>query len=103
MLDGYITYDLVHGSYNAELFNNFIQNQVLPLCNPYPGPRSILVMDNARIHKSEVGTTSNTCISHRKTNFKDLRNMCREAQVELKFLPPYSPDLNPIEESFAEL
>ena len=29
--------------------------------------------------------------------------MCRAVQVELKFLPPYSPDLNPIEESFAEL
>ena len=29
--------------------------------------------------------------------------MCRAIQVELKFLPPYSPDLNPIEESFAEL
>lgn len=29
--------------------------------------------------------------------------MCREAGVELVFLPPYSPDFNPIEESFAEL
>jgi len=29
--------------------------------------------------------------------------MCNEAGVQLVFLPPYSPDLNPIEESFAEL
>ena len=29
--------------------------------------------------------------------------MCRDIGVELVFLPPYSPDLNPIEESFAEL
>jgi transposase len=29
--------------------------------------------------------------------------MCREAGVKLLYLPPYSPDLNPIEEFFAEL
>jgi transposase len=29
--------------------------------------------------------------------------MCDEAGIELAFLPPYSPDFNPIEESFAEL
>jgi transposase len=29
--------------------------------------------------------------------------MCHEAGVVLEFLPPYSPDLNPIEEAFAEL
>ncbi len=29
--------------------------------------------------------------------------MCTEAGVLLEYLPPYSPDLNPIEQSFAEL
>jgi transposase len=29
--------------------------------------------------------------------------MCNRSQVLLVFLPPYSPDFNPIEESFAEL
>jgi transposase len=29
--------------------------------------------------------------------------MCDDAGVLLEFLPPYSPDYNPIEESFAEL
>jgi len=29
--------------------------------------------------------------------------MCRDASVKLVYLPPYSPDLNPIEEFFAEL
>jgi transposase len=29
--------------------------------------------------------------------------MCRQAGVKLLYLPPYSPDLNPIEEFFAEL
>jgi len=29
--------------------------------------------------------------------------MCEDAGVKLAFLPPYSPDLNPIEETFAQL
>lgn len=29
--------------------------------------------------------------------------MCLDAGVELVFLPPYSPDFNPIEEFFSEL
>ena len=29
--------------------------------------------------------------------------MCHNAGVKLVYLPPYSPDLNPIEEFFAEL
>jgi transposase len=29
--------------------------------------------------------------------------MCDDAEVCLEYLPPYSPDFNPIEEAFAEL
>jgi hypothetical protein len=29
--------------------------------------------------------------------------MCRDAGIKLLYLPPYSPDLNPIEEFFAEM
>ena len=29
--------------------------------------------------------------------------MCHNAQVVLEYLPPYSPDMNPIEEAFAEM
>jgi transposase len=32
-----------------------------------------------------------------------IEKMCSEAGVKLVHLPPYSPDLNPIEELFAEL
>ena len=55
--DGYITYDIVHGSYNTELFYGFIgfiENKVLLLCSPYPGPKSVLIMDNASIYRSLV-------------------------------------------------
>ena len=29
--------------------------------------------------------------------------MCEGAGIKLEYLPPYSPDFNPIEEAFAEL
>jgi transposase len=43
-------------------------------------------MDNASFHHTER-----------------IEQMCAEAGVRLLYLPPYSPDLNPIEEFFAEL
>lgn len=52
----------------------------------WPEPCSVLVMDNASFHHSEK-----------------LEQMCTDAGVRLIYLPPYSPDLNPIEEFFAEL
>jgi hypothetical protein len=53
-VDGFIIWEVVHGSFNVELFQEFIENKVLPHCNPYPGPRSVIIMDNAPIHSQEV-------------------------------------------------
>jgi hypothetical protein len=53
-IDGFITWDIRHGSYTTETFEEFIETKVLPLCNPYPLPRSIIAMDNAPIHQSKV-------------------------------------------------
>jgi hypothetical protein len=53
-VDGFITWDIRQGSYTAELFHDFIENQVIPLCNPFPLEKSVIVMDNAPIHCSEV-------------------------------------------------
>ena len=84
-VDGYIAYEVHQGSITADIFNDFVQHKVLPLCNS-SGPRSVLVMDNARIHWSA-----------------ELEAMCSEAGVLLARLPPYSPDFNPIETSFSIL
>ena len=43
-------------------------------------------MDNASFHRSDR-----------------IEEMCSDAGVKLVYLPPYSPDLNPIEEFFSEL
>jgi transposase len=67
------------------VFEDFIEH-LLPSCSRWPERNSVLVMDNASIHHSER-----------------VKQMCCDAGVKLVYLPPYSPDLNPIEEIFAEL
>ena len=64
------------------LFELFVQEELLPRQELLPRlpPGSVLVLDNARIH-------------HRAT----LRHAVEEAGHRLLFLPPYSPDFNPIE------
>jgi DDE superfamily endonuclease len=52
--DGFVAWDIIHGSYTAESFNEFICNYVIPHTNPFLGPRSVLCMDNAKIHHNEV-------------------------------------------------
>ena len=87
---GYIAYEIVQGAITKDLFLEFLRNKVMPHCHPYdpanPLLNSVLIMDNASIHKSA-----------------EVRALCDEFGVHLEFLPPYSPDYNPIEESFAEL
>jgi len=87
-LEGYIAGMTFPGTCNADLFEEFIINYLLPLCNPYPQPRSVIIMDNALIHHA----------------FQErLETACRAKGVWIWFLPLYSPDFNPIEESFNDL
>jgi transposase len=47
--------------------------------NPFPGPHSVLVLDNVSIHKG-----------------RNLLDICNTKGVRVEYLPPYSPDLNPV-------
>ncbi|KIM60027.1 hypothetical protein SCLCIDRAFT_48067, partial [Scleroderma citrinum Foug A] len=49
-LDGMAASNVIEGSFTAEKFVHFLEHDVLPLCSPYPGPLSVLIMDNACIH-----------------------------------------------------
>ncbi|ESZ89882.1 transposase [Sclerotinia borealis F-4128] len=87
-VDGYIASTTFVGTCNGDIFEDFIIEQLLPLCNPYPQPRSVIVMDNASIHHSNRDHIE--AAYHRKG-------------VWIRYLPPCSPDFNPIEESFNDL
>jgi hypothetical protein len=84
---GYITYE---NAFTKELYVRFLEEKVLPLCNIYdengPLPNSVLIMDNASVHRGP-----------------EIRELFSRFGVRLEYKPPYSPDYNPIEQSFAEL
>ncbi|KAG2074756.1 hypothetical protein BDR04DRAFT_1007005, partial [Suillus decipiens] len=52
-VDGMIVISVVEGSFTTASFKTFIEGDVLPLCTPYPGRLSVLMMDNAKIHHGE--------------------------------------------------
>ena len=43
-VDGYMTCIVFRGAINAEIFEEFIKHDVIPHCNPYPGPKSVWIM-----------------------------------------------------------
>ncbi|KIK76653.1 hypothetical protein PAXRUDRAFT_103740, partial [Paxillus rubicundulus Ve08.2h10] len=49
-MDGIIALDIFEGSVNKERFLTFVHQQLAPKLTPYPGPRSVVVLDNASIH-----------------------------------------------------
>jgi isfu1 transposase len=73
---------LFEGTCDTETFNDWLQRQLLPKLDP----GAVIVLDNAAFHKSPV-----------------TQEIVRHAKCELLFLPPYSPDLMPIEKRFAHL
>lgn len=81
-VDGYIAVDIFQGSYTAARFNEFVRLQVLPACQS----GSVVVMNNASFHRNP-----------------ELKELCLAAGIDLAFLPPYSPEFNPIEEIFHTL
>jgi transposase len=83
--DGVVLSRVYQGPTNGAVIEDFIE-QLLCHCCPWPGPRSVLIWDNATIHYPDK-----------------VKQLCKGAGVRLIFLPPYSPDLNPIEEHFGEL
>ena len=51
IIDDFITWEIEYESFSQELFEDFIENKLLPMCNPFPGVRSIIIMNNAPIHQ----------------------------------------------------
>ncbi len=68
------------GTCDSNLFNFWLENFLLPAL----GSGYIVIMDNAAFHKSEI-----------------TKSLIENAGCQLLFLPPYSPDFNPIEKFWA--
>lgn len=73
---------LFDGPINGESFSAWVEHALVPTLRP----GDVVVLDNLGSHKG-----------------KAVRAAIRNAGAHLLFLPPYSPDLNPIEQVFAKL
>lgn len=73
---------LLVGSVTAQVFERWLKEHLIPVLT-HP---SVLVLDNAAFHRPRIVTELMEQEGHR-----------------VLFLPPYSPDLNPIEGDFAAL
>jgi len=80
--DGIVAPWLLNGPMNGDAFLTYIATQLAPCLTP----GDIVIMDNLSTHK-----------------IKGVRETIEARGARLLYLPPYSPDLNPIEMVFAKL
>lgn len=72
---------VVDGALNGAIFQAYVEQELAPTLRP----GDIVVLDNLNVHK-----------------VAGARNAIEARGAELWFLPPYSPDLNPIETVFSK-
>jgi transposase len=73
---------VLDGPINRDAFETYIEKVLIPELSP----GDIVIMDNLSSHKGSR-----------------VRQMIEAAGANLRYLPPYSPDFNPIENAFAKL
>jgi transposase len=81
-LEGVRCSTVVDGAVNGDVFEAFVEHVLVPVLRP----GDVVVMDNLSSHKRAR-----------------TRQLIESAGAELEYLPPYSPDLNPIEPVFSKV
>ncbi|KAF0704026.1 hypothetical protein AaE_015146 [Aphanomyces astaci] len=71
---GFLAWDYVDGTFDRATFHDVMVKKILPYLNPWPLPRSILILDNAKIHM-----------------YKERQDAVHRRGALLFFLPPYFP------------
>lgn len=80
--DGLTAPWLIDGAMNRQIFDTYVETQLAPTLRP----GDVVILDNLGSHKSPKAEA-----------------ILKERGAWFLFLPPYSPDLNPIEMAFAKL
>jgi transposase len=81
-LSGIVAPMVLDGPINQRTFEAYVEQILMPELKP----GDIVIMDNLSSHKSPA-----------------VRTAIEAAGADLRFLPPYSPEFNPIEKAFAKL
>jgi transposase len=79
---------LIEGGMDSKIFHEFLSN----FNPPNNGKKNVLIMDNLRVHKS-----TKSC---QKLGLSTIEELARSKGIEIIFLPPYTPELNPVEKIF---
>ena len=87
-VNGMLDCKTVSGSVDGTIFYDFVQTLLIHHLMPFDGhnPHSVVILDNCSIHHME-----------------ETVRMIQEVGEIVHFLPPYSPDFNPIEEAFSKV
>lgn len=85
-VSGFFGWEATEGTFTRGKFHDAFVAKVIPHLNPWPLPRSIVILDNAKIHA-----------------YPELQAAVHACGARLLFLPPYCPQLNPIEPCFGLL
>ena len=87
-VDGLLDVHCTTGGVDGEVFCDVVERKLLPQLMPFNGvnPRSIVIMDNCSIHHTGRAVEP-----------------IQSTGALLHFLPPYSPDLSPIEQLFSKV
>jgi len=83
---GFLGWGFTPDTFTRMTFHDTFVENILPHLNKWPLPNSIVVIDNARIHM-----------------YKEFVDMVENRGAVVIFLPPFSPQFNPIETGFALL
>lgn len=81
-LDGTYACMVVDGPTDQEVFREYVRCILAPSLRP----DDIVILDNLRVHKD-----------------KKAKQYIEDKHATLSFLPPYSPDLNPIEKMWSKI
>lgn len=81
-LTGFCGFMTVDAAADSDVFRAFVEYELR--ANLRPG--DIVVMDNLSVHKDS-----------------EVFRLIRDAGADVLFLPPYSPELNPIEKAWAKI
>lgn len=79
---------IIRRTVDGSLFTDFVEQLLVPILNPFNGTssNSVVIMDNCSIH-----------------HVSGIESLITQTGALLHYLPPYSPDLNPIEECFSKV
>jgi transposase len=81
LLGTLLTVSLFPANINTPIFNAWVVEDLIPKLPP----KSVVIMDNASFHKGAI-----------------MKKAIEDAGHTLLYLPPYSPDFNPIEKKWAQ-